>query len=70
LEWNAGWLGGVETAFDCEVEAFIYIMEYITDNQIPGDLTISSDAHATIARFWRTQAGSGQGRAIGVVKSV
>jgi hypothetical protein len=45
-------------------------MEYITNNQIPGDLTIHPDAHAAIARVGHTGPGPGQYRAIRVVKTV
>jgi hypothetical protein len=41
-----------------------------TDNQIPGDLTIHSDAQAAIARAGHTGPGPGQDRAIRVVKVV
>jgi ribonuclease HI len=46
------------------------IMDYAIDNQIPGDLTIHSDAQAAICRVGHTGTGPGQGRAIRVVQTV
>jgi hypothetical protein len=48
--YNNGSLGEFETAFDGEIEAIANIMEYVVDNEIPGDITIHSDAQAAIAR--------------------
>jgi hypothetical protein len=48
----------------------IAIMEYVVDNEIPGDITIHSDAQAAIARVGHTGTGPGQQRAIRVVKAV
>jgi hypothetical protein len=70
LEWNPGCLGGFETAFDGEIEAFIDLMEWTTDIQIPDELTIHSYEHAAIARVGHTEPSPGQGRAMGVLKSV
>jgi hypothetical protein len=53
------YLGEFETAFDGEVEAIADILEYITRNQIPGDVTIHSDAQAAIVI-----QGQDQGRAV------
>jgi hypothetical protein len=41
------------------MEAIANLMEYTTDNQIPGDLTIHSDAQAAIARVGHTGQGPG-----------
>jgi hypothetical protein len=57
VEHNKGCLGEFETAFDGEMEAIANIMEYVIDNEIPGDLTIHSDAHAAIARVGHTGTG-------------
>jgi hypothetical protein len=59
-----------ETAFDGELEAIADILEYIIMNQIPGDITINSDAQAAIARVGHTGIGPGQDRALRVVKAV
>jgi ribonuclease HI len=67
---NKGCLGEFETAFNGEVEAIADILEYITMNQIPGDITINSDAQAAIARVRHTGTGRGQDRALGVVMAV
>jgi hypothetical protein len=53
LECNKGCLGEFETAFDGEMDSIADIMEYAIDNQIPGDLTIHSDAQAAISRAQR-----------------
>jgi hypothetical protein len=45
-------------------------MDFIDAKQIPGDLTIHSDAQAAIARVSHTGTGPGQDRAIRVVKAV
>jgi hypothetical protein len=58
LEWNTGCLGGFERPFDGRIEALINLMESVTDNEIPGDLTTHSDAHAAIARVGHTEPGS------------
>jgi hypothetical protein len=55
---------------DGEVEAIADILEYVTRNQIAGDVTIYSDAQAAIARVGHTGTGPGQDRAIRVVKAV
>jgi hypothetical protein len=52
------------------MEAIANIMEYAIDNQIPGDLTIHSDAQAAISRVGHTGTGPGQDRAIRVVQAV
>jgi ribonuclease HI len=70
VENNKGCLGEFETAFDGEVEAIANLMEFVVDNEIPGDLTIYSDAQAAIARVGHTGTGPGQERAIRVVKAV
>jgi hypothetical protein len=49
VNYNNGSLGEFETAFDGEMEAIANIMEYVIDNEIPGDITIHSDAQAAIA---------------------
>jgi ribonuclease HI len=67
---NKGCLGQYETAFDGEMEAIADIMEFVNQNEIPGDLTIHSDAQAAIARVSHTGTGPGQDRAIRVVKAV
>jgi ribonuclease HI len=53
-----------------EMEAIADIMDFVDANQIPGDLTIHSDAQAAIARVSHTGTGPGQDRAIRVVKAV
>jgi hypothetical protein len=45
-------------------------MEYVIDNQIPGDLTIHSDNQAAISRVGHTGTGPGQDRALRVVQAV
>jgi hypothetical protein len=45
-------------------------MEFVNQNEIPGNLTIYSDAQAAIARVSHTGTGAGQDRAIQVVKAV
>jgi ribonuclease HI len=70
VNYNNGSLGEFETAFDGEMEAIANIMEYVVDNEIPGDITIHSDAQAVIARVGDTGPGPGQQRAIRVVKAV
>jgi hypothetical protein len=70
LEHNQGCFGEFETAFDGEMEAMADIMEFVDSNQIPGDLTIHSDAQAAMARVGHTGTGRGHGRAIRVVKAV
>jgi hypothetical protein len=70
IAWEEGCLGEFEIAFDGEVEAIADILEYVTRNQIAGDVTIYSDAQAAIARVGHTGTGQGQGRAIRVVKAV
>jgi ribonuclease HI len=70
LVHNKGCLGQYETAFDGEMEAIDDIMEFVNQNEIPGDLTIHSDAQAAIARVSHTGTGPDQDRAIRVVKAV
>jgi hypothetical protein len=53
-----------------EMEAIADIMEFVNQNEIPGDLTIHSDAEAAIARVSHTGTGPGQDRAIRVVKAI
>jgi hypothetical protein len=45
-------------------------MEYAIDNQIPGDLTIHSDAQAAISHDGHTETGAGQDQALRVVEAV
>jgi hypothetical protein len=59
-----------ETAFDGEMEAIANIMEFVNKTDVPGDLTIHSDAQAAIARVAHTGTGPGQDRAIRVAKAV
>jgi hypothetical protein len=54
LDCNKGSLGDFEPTFDGEMEAMADIMEYAIDNQIPGDLTIHSDAQAAISPVGHT----------------
>jgi ribonuclease HI len=70
VDYNNGSLGKFETAFDGEMEAIANIMEYVVDNEIPGDITIHSDAQAAIARVGHTGPGPGQQRAIRIVRAV
>jgi hypothetical protein len=70
LVHNKGCLGQYETAFDDEMEAIADIMEFVNQNEIPGDLTIHSDSQAAIARVSHTGTGPGHDRAIWVVKAV
>jgi hypothetical protein len=70
LDCNKGSLGECETAGDGEMEAIADIMESAIDNQIPGDLTIHSDAQAAISRVGHTGTCRGQDRAIRVVQAV
>jgi ribonuclease HI len=67
---DKGCLGQYETAFDGEMKAIAYIMELVNQNEIPGDLTIHSDAQAAIARVNHTGSRPGQDRAIRLVKAV
>jgi hypothetical protein len=67
---NKGCLGEYGTAFDGEMEEIADIMDYVNDNQIPGDLTIHSVAQAAIARVSHTRIGPGQDGAIRVVTAV
>jgi hypothetical protein len=41
---DKGCLGEFETAFDGEMEAILDILDHVSDNLIPGDLKIHSDA--------------------------
>jgi hypothetical protein len=66
LVHNKGCLGQYEAEFDGEMEAIANIMEFVNENEIPGDLTIHSGAQAAIARVSNTGTGSGQDRAIGL----
>jgi ribonuclease HI len=52
------------------MEAIADIMEFVNQNEIPGDLTIHSDGQAAIARVSHTGTGPGQDRAIRIVKAV
>jgi hypothetical protein len=70
LDCNKGSLGEFETAFDREMEAIADIMEYAIDNQIPGDLTIHSDAQGAISRVGHKGTGPSQDRALRVVQAV
>jgi hypothetical protein len=67
LVHNKGCLGQYETAFDGAMEAIADSMEFVNQNEIPGDLTIYSDAQEAIARVSHTGTGPGQARAIRVV---
>jgi hypothetical protein len=53
-----------------EMEAIANILDYVNDNHTPGDLTIHSDAHATIDRFRHTGTDPEQERAIRIVKAM
>jgi ribonuclease HI len=70
LDCNTASLGEFETVFDGEMEAIADIMESAIDNQIPGDLTIHSDAQAAISRVGHPGTGPGQDRATRVVQAV
>jgi hypothetical protein len=70
LDCNKGSLGEFDTALDRDMEAIADIMEYAIDNQIPGDLTIHSDAYTSLSRVGHTGTGPGQDRAIRVVQAV
>jgi hypothetical protein len=52
------------------MEVIANIMEFVNKTEVPGDLTIHSDAQATIARVAHTGTGPGQDRAIRVVKAI
>jgi hypothetical protein len=52
------------------MEAIADIMEFVNQNEIPGDMIIHSDAQAAIARVSHTGTGPGQDCAIRVVKAV
>jgi hypothetical protein len=52
------------------MEAMADIMEFVNQNEIPGDLTIHSDAQAAIAQVSHTGPGPGQDSAIWVVNAV
>jgi hypothetical protein len=70
LVHNKVCLGQYETAFDGEMEAIADIMEFVNQNEIPGDLTFHSNTQAAIVRVSHTGTRSGQDRAIRVVKAV
>jgi hypothetical protein len=70
IAWDKGCLGEFEIAFDGEVEAIADILEYVTRNQIAGDVKIYSDAQAAIAQAGHKGMGPGQDRAIRMVKAV
>jgi hypothetical protein len=70
LVHNKGWLGQYETAFEGKMEAIADIMEFVNQNEIPGNLMIHSDAQAASARVSHTGTGPGQDCAIRVVKAV
>jgi hypothetical protein len=50
LVHNKGCLGQYDTAFDGKIEAIADIVDFVNQNEIPGDVTIDSDVQATIAR--------------------
>jgi hypothetical protein len=52
------------------MEAIANIMEFVNKTELPGDLTIHSDAQAAIARVVHIGTGPRQDRAIKVVKTV
>jgi ribonuclease HI len=52
------------------MEAIANIMDFLDANQIPGDMTIHSDAKAAIARVSHIGTGPGQDGALRVVKAV
>jgi hypothetical protein len=70
VHYNNGSLREFETACDGEMEAIANIMEYVVDNEIPGDITIHSDAEAAIALVGHTGLGPGKQRVIRVLKAV
>jgi hypothetical protein len=70
LVYNKGCLGQYETGFDDEMQAIADIIEFVNQIEIPGDLTIYSDAQAAIAQVSHPGTGPGQGRAIRVVNAV
>jgi hypothetical protein len=43
--------------FDGEMEAIANIVEFVNQNEIPGDLTIDSDTQAAITRVTHTATG-------------
>jgi ribonuclease HI len=67
---NKGSLGEFETTFDKEMEAIADIMEYTIDDQIPGDLTIDSDAHKAIWHDGHTGIGARGYRILRAVHAV
>jgi hypothetical protein len=70
LVHNKECLGQFKTEFDGKMEAIADIMEFVTQNEIPGDLTIHSDVQGAIVRVSHTGTGPGQDHAIRVVKAV
>jgi ribonuclease HI len=52
------------------MEAIANILEFVNKTELPSDLTIHSVAQAAIAQVAHTGTGSGQDRAIRVVKAV
>jgi hypothetical protein len=70
LDYNKGCLGEFETTFDGKIEEMADIIEYAFDNQIPGELTIQSDAQAAICRLGHIGTGPGQDRAPRGVQAV
>jgi hypothetical protein len=62
MGYNTECLTEFETVFDREVEAIANILQYMIDNEIPGNLTIHSDLQAGTA--------PGQELVIRVVKAV
>jgi hypothetical protein len=69
LVCNKGCLGEFETALQGEMEPIADIMKYVIDNQIPGNLTIHSDAQATRSHIGHIGTGPGQDRAVRVVQT-
>jgi ribonuclease HI len=52
------------------MEAIADLMEYVTDNEIPGNFAVHSKSQAAIARVGQTGPGPRQDRAIRDVKAV
>jgi hypothetical protein len=52
------------------MEAIADIMEFVNQNEIPGNLTIHSDMQAAIAQVNHTGTRPGEDRAIRVVKAI
>jgi hypothetical protein len=59
LDQNKGCLREYKTASDRKVEAPTDMIDYVNENQIPGDSITYSDVHAAIARVTHPGTGSG-----------